>query len=63
LKEEILAYGQRWYIRTSSSIPPFLGVYPNFVYPPIFGGINELLRISSDVSKLYEIARMFGGKD
>lgn len=45
----------RWYIRTSSPIPPFFGVYPNFVYPPIFEGISELVRISSDVNELYAI--------
>jgi len=37
--------GQRWYIRTSSSIPPFLGIYPNFVYLPYIGGISELVGI------------------
>jgi len=43
------------HIRASSPIPPFLVVYPNFAYPPIFGGINEPVQISSDVNKLAAI--------
>jgi len=30
-------------------------VYPNFVYPPIFEGINEPVRMSSDVNELSNI--------
>ena len=40
-----------------------MGLYPNFVYPPIFGGINEPIRISSDMNELSAHCGQKGNED